>query len=79
MLSRTQQLTYNFVHCGAKLYHARQTVGKRSPFLQKKLFVNIWHYMQMNGMDKSLSYSMFIRKCNFLQLSLKINAIFSIF
>ena len=79
MLSRTQQLTYNFVHCGAKLYHARQTVGKRSPFLQKKLFANIWHYMQMNRMGKSRSDRMFKRKCNFLQFSLKINAIFSIF
>ena len=35
--------------------------------------------MLINRWSKSLSFKMFVHKSNFLQLSLKINAIFSIF
>ena len=43
------------------------------------MFANIWHYRKINRLSKPLSYLMSVNNCNFLQLSLKINAIFSIF
>ena len=42
------------------------------------MFSNIWHNMYTNRLSKSLSFLMFVNKCTFLQLSSKINAIFSI-
>ena len=43
------------------------------------MFAKIWHFMYINRLSKSLSFLMFLNKCNFLELSLKINATFSIF
>ena len=34
-------------------------------------FVNIWHYILKNRWSKSLSFKMFVDKCDFLQLSLQ--------
>ena len=36
----------------------------------QEMLANIWHYMLINCLSKSLSFLMFVNKCNFLQLSL---------
>ena len=43
------------------------------------MFAYTWHNMQINRLSKSLLVIMFVNKCNFLKLLLKINATFSIF
>ena len=44
------------------------------------MYGNIWDYMQMNHLSKSMSFKMLVYKCNFLlKFLLKINANFSQF